>query len=162
MKQVLALLAAAALAEQTWAQQTQSLALRGHEQRLHLYGPPSGDPVIVTSGDGGWVHLAPHIASVLSARGFHVVGFDAKAYLTSFTTGRTTLDPTLEADDYAALAQLAAQDTEREQKQRQPDGCRQAALQPVSHCAHFGACCLIQSSASRSRASNSCVLLLKR
>ena len=101
MKQVLALLAAAALAEQTWAQQTQSLALRGHEQRLHLYGPPSGDPVIVTSGDGGWVHLAPHIASVLSARGFHV------------TSGRTTLDPTLEADDYAALAQLAAAATSK-------------------------------------------------
>ena len=113
MKQVLALLAAAALAEQTWAQQTQSLALRGHEQRLHLYGPPSGDPVIVTSGDGGWVHLAPHIASVLSARGFHVVGFDARAYLTSFTSGRTTLDPTLEADDYAALAQLAAATTSK-------------------------------------------------
>ena len=113
MKQVLALLAVAALAEQTWAQQTQTLALRGREQRLHLYGPSSGDPVIVTSGDGGWVHLAPHIAKVLSARGFHVVGFDAKAYLTSFTTGRTTLDPTLAADDYAALAQLAAATTSK-------------------------------------------------
>src|SRR6059036_3622888 len=113
MKQVLALLAAAALAEQTWAQQTQSLALRGHEQRLHLYGPPSGEPVIVTSGDGGWVHLAPHIANVLSRRGFYVVGFDAKAYLTSFTSGRSTLDPTLEPDDYATLAELARRATSK-------------------------------------------------
>jgi predicted alpha/beta hydrolase family esterase len=105
--------AAVALAEQTWAQQTQTLALRGHEQRLHLYGPPSGEPVIVTSGDGGWVHLAPHIASVLADHGFHVVGFDAKAYLTSFTSGRTALDPTLEPDDYATLAERAAAATSK-------------------------------------------------
>jgi alpha-beta hydrolase superfamily lysophospholipase len=113
MKQVLALLAAAAFAGPTWAQLTQPLVLRGHEQRLHRYGPPSGEPVIVTSGDGGWVHLAPHIANVLSDRGFHVIGFDARAYLTSFTSGRTTLDPTLEPDDYATLAQLAAATTSK-------------------------------------------------
>jgi uncharacterized protein len=111
MKQVLALLAVTALAQLTWAQQSQTLVLRGHEQRLHVYGPSSGEPVIVTSGDGGWIHLAPHIASVLSDRGFRVIGFDAKAYLASFTSGRTTLDPALEPDDYAALAQLAQRTT---------------------------------------------------
>jgi dienelactone hydrolase len=113
MKHLWALLAAAALAEQTWAQQAQMFALRGHEQRLIVSGPPSGDPVIVTSGDGGWIHLAPHIASVLSSRGFRVFGFDAKAYLTSFTSRSTTLDPSLEPDDYAVLAQLAAQTTSK-------------------------------------------------
>jgi pimeloyl-ACP methyl ester carboxylesterase len=113
MKHVLAVLAAVAVAEHAWAQQTQVLALRGHEQKLNLSGPPSGDPVILTSGDGGWVHLAPHIASVLSSRGFRVFGFDAKAYLTSFTSGSTTLDPTLEPEDYAVLAELAGRSTSK-------------------------------------------------
>jgi type IV secretory pathway VirJ component len=28
----------------------------------------------VSSGDGGWIHLAPHVAEVLAAKGFFVVG----------------------------------------------------------------------------------------
>ena len=52
------------------AQQAASVTLRGHPQRLRLYGPRSGDPVIVSSGNGGWIHLGPHVADVLAARGF--------------------------------------------------------------------------------------------
>src|SRR5258707_462328 len=69
----------------------ETLAIRGHLQTVHLYGSPSGDPVIVSSGDGGWVHLGPHVAEILAAKGFFVVGFDTKAYLESFTSGSTTL-----------------------------------------------------------------------
>src|SRR6185369_5125321 len=71
----------------------QTLAIRAHEQQLYVYGSPSGDPVIVSSGDGGWVHLGPHVAEFLSAKGFCVVGFDAKAYLESFTTAKSALAP---------------------------------------------------------------------
>jgi type IV secretory pathway VirJ component len=85
MKHALAVLSVAGLAVITWAQQTQTVSLRGREQTLHIYGSTAADPVIVTSGDGGWIHLAPHIAGFLSRHGFYVVGFDAKAYLESFT-----------------------------------------------------------------------------
>src|SRR5262249_54106606 len=61
------------------------------------------DPVIVTSGDGGWIHLAPHVAEFLSSRGFFVIGFDARAYLASFTSGKSTLRPADEPSDYRAL-----------------------------------------------------------
>ena len=95
-----------------WAMQAQqTVDLRGRTQTLHLYGPPSGEPIVVSSGDGGWIHLGPHIASVLASRGFFVVGFDVKAYLSGFTSGKTTLDPALEPNDYAALAEFARRAT---------------------------------------------------
>jgi hypothetical protein len=86
---------------------TDTIVLRGHPQILHLYGPRGGRPVVVSSGDGGWIHLAPHVAETLAARGFFVVGFDVKAYLSSFTTTRGALDASLEPDDYLALARYA-------------------------------------------------------
>ena len=92
-------------------QAPETFDLRGQIQTLHLYGPAQGEPVIVSSGDGGWVHLAPHIASELARRGFFVVGFDAKAYLASFTSKQRALDAALEATDYAALAGFAARET---------------------------------------------------
>jgi len=90
------------------AQQTASVTLRGNPQRLRLYGPRSGDPVVVSSGDGGWIHLGPHVAETLAGHGFFVIGFDVKAYLSSFTSGRTTLRVEDEPGDYQALAQFAA------------------------------------------------------
>jgi alpha-beta hydrolase superfamily lysophospholipase len=92
-------------------QAPETFEVRGQIQTLHLYGPATGEPVIVASGDGGWVHLAPHIAAVLARRGFFVVGFDAKAYLESFTSKRGTLDAATEAKDFAALAAHAARAT---------------------------------------------------
>ena len=64
-----------------------TLVIRGHAQSLHLYGTRGGPPVIVSSGDGGWMHLGPHVAETLAAKGFFVVGFDVRAYLESFTSG---------------------------------------------------------------------------
>jgi len=90
------------------AQTREHLDIRGHEQTLSIYGARGGRPVIVSSGDGGWVHLAPHVAEVLAARGYFVVGFDAKAYLESFTSGSSALRIEDEPGDYRRLAEFAA------------------------------------------------------
>jgi pimeloyl-ACP methyl ester carboxylesterase len=87
---------------------TDTVAIRGHRQMVHLYGTRGGTPAIVSSGDGGWMHLGPHVAERLAAAGFFVVGFDVKAYLQSFTSGAATLRPEDEPADYAVLAEYAA------------------------------------------------------
>jgi len=91
------------------AQTTQTIELRGHTQSLRLYGTRGKPPVIVSSGDGGWVHLGPHVAEALAANGFFVVGFDVKAYLESFTSSKGALRPEDEPRDYHVLADFAAQ-----------------------------------------------------
>lgn len=92
-------------------QAPQRVDIRGRAQTLQLYGPRTGEPIIVSSGDGGWIHLGPHIAALLASRGFFVVGFDVKAYLASFTAGKVTLDPAMEPGDYAALVEFARRAT---------------------------------------------------
>jgi fermentation-respiration switch protein FrsA (DUF1100 family) len=89
----------------------QTITIRGRDQMLRLYGPRNGRPVIVSSGDGGWIHLGPHVAEVLSANGFFVVGLDAKAYLESFTNGSTTLRREDEPGDYKTLIDFAGRQT---------------------------------------------------
>src|SRR5437016_2234932 len=85
-----------------------SASIRGHAQTLHIYGARgAGVPIIVSSGDGGWVHLAPHVAEVLASRGYFVVGFDVKAYLESFTSGAATLRVQDEPGDYRVLVNYA-------------------------------------------------------
>ena len=112
---VLAIVLAAALGPASVAHESpqtrQTLAIRGHDQQLHVYGSPSGDPVIVSSGDGGWIHLGPHVAEFLSAHGFYVIGFDVKAYLESFTEGHATLQPGQEPRDYHVLTAFARRTT---------------------------------------------------
>ena len=93
------------------AQTTEHLVIRGQPQTLRLYGPSDGEPVIVSSGDGGWIHLGPHVAEVLSAKGFFVVGFDAKAYLEGFTSRGATLRPDQEPGDFRVLAEFASRRT---------------------------------------------------
>jgi pimeloyl-ACP methyl ester carboxylesterase len=93
------------------AQIRQNILIRGHQCSLYLYGPRNGDPVIVSSGDGGWIHLGPHVAQILGARGFFVVGFDVRAYLESFTTPRSTLSAEQEPGDYNVLAEFAKTQT---------------------------------------------------
>jgi len=104
------LLGAAANAD---AQRTETLNLRGHAQTLRIYGTRGGTPVVVSSGDGGWVHLGPHVAEVLASQGFFVVGFDVRGYLESFTSGTTTLSPADEPRDFQVLAEFAARGSNR-------------------------------------------------
>jgi alpha-beta hydrolase superfamily lysophospholipase len=82
--------------------------LRGHRQALQIYGMRSGQPVIVSSGDGGWIHLAPHVAETLAAKGFFVIGFDVRSYLQSFTSGALTLNPEDVRNDLQTLVAYAA------------------------------------------------------
>ena len=95
------------------AQDRETVAIRGHQQSLYIYGSPQGQPVIVSSGDGGWMHLGPHVAEFLATRGFFVIGFDVKAYLSSFTSQRSTLRPDEEPADYRALTDVAKKTTGR-------------------------------------------------
>lgn len=91
-----------------YASQTrQAVVVRGHDQTLYVYGSPGDDPVIVSSGDGGWIHLGPSVAEFLSSRGFFVIGFDVRAYLSSFTAGASTLRPEDVPADFKALVQRA-------------------------------------------------------
>jgi fermentation-respiration switch protein FrsA (DUF1100 family) len=95
------------------AQTIETVTLRGHPQSVHVYGDRNGAPIVVSSGDGGWIHLGPHVAELLAAKGFFVVGFDVKAYLESFTSGRATLRPEDEPGDYQTLATFASRGTAR-------------------------------------------------
>jgi alpha-beta hydrolase superfamily lysophospholipase len=91
------------------AQTADHISIRGHEQTLHLYGKRGGPVVVVSSGDGGWIHLGPQAAEMLAARGYFVVGFDTRAYLASFTSSGGTLRPADEPADYKTLVDFAAQ-----------------------------------------------------
>jgi fermentation-respiration switch protein FrsA (DUF1100 family) len=105
---VLALFLAAAVATGRIAPSTDTVVLRGRPQIVHVYGDRSGTPVIVSSGDGGWLHLAPHVAETLAARGYFVVGFNVKAYLESFTNDTHTLHVEEVARDYLSLVEYSA------------------------------------------------------
>ena len=96
------------------AHPTDTRVLRGHPQLVHVYGERgSGDPVIVSSGDGGWIHLGPHVAETLAARGYFVVGFDVKAYLSSFTSDQQVLSVGDVPGDYRALVEYATRGSPR-------------------------------------------------
>ena len=101
------LVAVIAWASAAHAQTTDALRIRNHSLTVHLYGTRGGTPVIVSSGDGGWVHLGPQVAAMLAARGYFVVGFDVKAYLESFTSGSTTLRTQDVPGDYRTLLAYA-------------------------------------------------------
>jgi alpha-beta hydrolase superfamily lysophospholipase len=86
------------------------VALRGTPQHVRLCGDPHGTPAIVASGDGGWIRLAPHVAAVLAARGYFVLGFDSRAYLESFTGGPHPLDVNDVAADFRSLIDALSPD----------------------------------------------------
>jgi pimeloyl-ACP methyl ester carboxylesterase len=104
-----ALLLAAAVLAPAWAgaETKATLTIRGQEQTLRLFGPKTGPPVVVSSGDGGWTHLGPDVAAFLETQGYFVVGFDCKRYLSSFTSGSKTLAPTDVPGDYRVLVDYA-------------------------------------------------------
>jgi type IV secretory pathway VirJ component len=87
-----------------------TLEIRGQKQSLRVYGRRGATVAVVASGDGGWVHLGPYVAEVLASKGFFVVGFDSKAYLSSFTRGGTTLRPSDVPGDFATLLDYASAD----------------------------------------------------
>jgi dienelactone hydrolase len=87
---------------------TTTFTLRGHALTLHLSGPSTGEPVIVASGDGGWIHLGPRAADILARAGYFVVGVDSKQYLSAFTSGTKTLSERDVQADFTSLIAYAA------------------------------------------------------
>jgi dienelactone hydrolase len=86
---------------------TETIFLRGRPQTLYLYGTRGGQPIIVSSGDGGWVHLGPHVAEALAGQGFFVVGFNVKRYLEGFTDAHGTLRAEDVPGDFQTLLDFA-------------------------------------------------------
>jgi fermentation-respiration switch protein FrsA (DUF1100 family) len=86
---------------------TQTVMLRGHSQPVLLYGRPTGKVAIVSSGDGGWLHLAPEVAQWLSDHGWFVIGVDVKRYLSNFTDRTRPLTPQDVPGDYELFSRLA-------------------------------------------------------
>jgi dienelactone hydrolase len=97
-----------AAAQPAQAQSTVSFTLRGKVLTLHIYGKAVGEPVVVSSGDGGWIHLGPYAAEVLARAGYFVVGVNSKEYLSVFTSGATTVKPEDVPGDFRAFAEYAA------------------------------------------------------
>ena len=85
------------------------MSIRGKSQRLYLYGARGNPPVILTSGDLGWAGLVEHVAEYLSGRGYFIVGVNSKAYLSSFTTKTSALNPQDVPRDYQVLIDFARQ-----------------------------------------------------
>jgi type IV secretory pathway VirJ component len=105
----LSILAALFLVAACWSQHT--LDIRGRFQQLHRDGSRGGDPIILSSGDLGWVGLVVHVAELLAGHGYYVIGLNSKAYLASFTTKDSTLAPGDVPQDYAKLIEYAGQNS---------------------------------------------------
>ncbi len=105
----IALLLAAFAPEAAIAQNAAGLVLRGKSQTLQLYGSVGGGSIILTSGDLGWAGLVVHVAEFLAARGYYVVGFNSKAYLSSFTANDSSLRPQDVPGDFKQIIDLARQ-----------------------------------------------------
>jgi fermentation-respiration switch protein FrsA (DUF1100 family) len=83
-------------------------SLRGQPLTLHLYGERGESrPLIVSSGDGGWVHLGPQVAQNFAERGHFIVGLDSREYLSAFTDGTKTLSVDDVRRDFRALVAYA-------------------------------------------------------
>ena len=89
------------------AEQTTTITLRGKAQELHLYGQPGRPVVILSSGDLGWAGLVTHVAEFLAGQGYRVVGFNSKAYLSSFTEKNSALSMQDVSRDFKLLLDFA-------------------------------------------------------
>jgi hypothetical protein len=95
------------LGSQALGESSKTIAIRGREQQLHLYGPQSGLPIILCSGDLGWAGFVVHVAETLSARGYCILGLNSRTYLSSFTTKESTLSPADVPGDFKVLIDFA-------------------------------------------------------
>lgn len=91
-----------------------SFSLRGMTQTFYLYdaasNPLSRPAAVVISGDGGWHGFIAEVAEYLAARGYPVVGVDAKEYLSTMSKSKP-LEPSQVSSDFAAIATYAKQQT---------------------------------------------------
>jgi pimeloyl-ACP methyl ester carboxylesterase len=97
---------------------TENLGLRSRPQTLYIYEPAGGTAarpfqVIVTSGDLGWLGISVDIAERLRDRGYRIIGFNARAYLASFTGKSSHLESADIPGDYKTIMNWATRDTSR-------------------------------------------------
>ncbi len=90
----------------------ESVVIRGKPQPVEVYDPASGSAsrpvqVLVVSGDIGWVGISVDIAEHLSSLGYRVIGFNARAYLASFTGKDVSLAPDQVSGDTETLLSWA-------------------------------------------------------
>ena len=91
------------------SQSQTGMSIRGKLQQLVLYGTRGNPPIVLSSGDLGWAGLVTHVAEFLSGRGYFIVGVNSKAYLESFTTKTSALNPRDVPQDFQALIDFARQ-----------------------------------------------------
>ena len=90
------------------AQATEAIDIRAHVQNLHVYGSRGAPPVIVSSGDGGWIHLGPHVAEAARREGILRRRLRRQGVSRELHLREATLRPEDEPGDYKVLADYAA------------------------------------------------------
>ncbi len=94
---------------------TITISVRGKPQALAVYSPLPGAPkrpfqIIVTSGDLGWIGLSTDVAEYARSLGFRTIGFNARAYLSSFTGRSEHLDERDIPGDFQEIINWARSD----------------------------------------------------
>ena len=113
MKHRIVLIVLLSVAITPFAQGESILSIRGKPQSLRLYGNRGQAPIVLSSGDLGWAGLVEHVAELLSSRGYFVIGVNSRAYLSSFTTKNSALDPRDVPRDYKQIVDFANQGAPR-------------------------------------------------
>ncbi len=95
---------------------TITVNMRGKAQSVQIYDPASGAPkrpvqVLVTSGDLGWLGISGDVPGHLQARGYRVIGFNSRTYLSSFTgKNGAHVEESQIPDDYRSVMDAVATD----------------------------------------------------
>lgn len=95
---------------------TLTVDLHGKPQSIQVYDPSPGAPkrpvqVLVTSGDLGWLGISGDVPDHLQGRGYRVIGFNARAYLSSFTgKGGAHVEESQIPGDYRTLMAASTDD----------------------------------------------------
>jgi hypothetical protein len=87
---------------------TISVTLDGKAQILTVYRVEGAvEAVILSSGDLGWAGFTVDVAEFLASKGIAVLGFNSKAYLESFTSGTSHVEPARVPSHFETLARAA-------------------------------------------------------
>lgn len=89
--------------------ETVRLSLSDKPQTVHVYktATPPRAVVLLSSGDLGWMGFVVDVAEFLQSRNIAVLGFNTRAYLSSFTGNKTALDPAQIPGHYETLSREA-------------------------------------------------------
>jgi type IV secretory pathway VirJ component len=105
----LAILGATVLAAAAQRDETVRVMLADRPQTVHIYKTTAAPRAVVllSSGDLGWMGFVVDVAEFLQAQHVAVLGFNTRAYLSSFTGNKRTLDPMDIPGHYESLSREA-------------------------------------------------------